>query len=126
METRTFQASRFVDAHHEVEALDALARSAFYHVVYGGEHQQAFRVGVDFEAYVAEVGALRDFGVGKLVAAFLVFDEADEGFGSVDAAEGFPDVFGFDGLLGESVDGDEYAADHVDGVWRKRDCDWLG
>ena len=62
---------------------------------------------VDFEAYVAEVGALRHFGVGQLVAALLVLDEADERLISVSAAECFPDVFGFDGVVGESVDGCE-------------------
>ena len=56
---------------------------------------------VNFEAYVAVVGALRHFGVGQLVAAFLVLDEADERFAAVHAAEGFPDVFGFDGSAWE-------------------------
>src|SRR3990172_7796331 len=120
METRAFQTRRFVYAHHDVQALNALSRSAFHHVVNRREHQKPIRVFVNFEAYVAVICALGYFGVGKLVASFQVFDEADEWLALVCAAERFPDVFVGHWLCWEGVDGGKYASDHVDRVRRKR------
>src|SRR3989337_3192380 len=80
---------------------------------------------VELEAYVAVVRALRHLGVGKLVAAFLVLDEADKRLSLVHSAESFPDILIRNWLFGENVNGGEYASDHVDGVRSERHRDRL-
>src|SRR3990170_6879562 len=80
---------------------------------------------VELEAYVAVVRALRHLGVGKLVAAFLVLDEADKRLSLVHSAESFPDILIRNWLGGENVDGGEYASNHVDRVGSERHRDRL-
>src|SRR4030067_1580998 len=125
METRALQTCRLIDAHHNVQALHALSRSALHHVVNRREQQQPISMLVDFEAYVTIVCALCDFRVGKLVAAFQVLDEAYEWFAFVCAAKRFPNILVGYWLCGEGVDGGEYASDHVDRVRRKRNSHGL-
>ncbi len=120
MKTRALQTRRLVDAHHYVQALNALSRRAFHHVINRREQQKPIRVFINFETYVTVVRALSDFGVWKLVTALQVLDEANERFALVCAAERFPNVLVRDWLCGERVDGCEYASDHIDRVRRKR------
>src|SRR3990170_7680872 len=80
---------------------------------------------VEFEAYITVVRALSHFRVGKLIAAFLVLDEADERFSLVHSAKSLPDILICDWLRGENVDGGEDTSNHVDCVRSERHRDWL-